>query len=146
MTDRSDTSRPRPARAGAPRRLHVVSGPSDPAPGSATDVDAVGASTVWLTAQSTPAGQRRGRYVPESTAHPAKMLPAIAAHAIRHYTQPGDLVLDPMCGIGTTLVEARPRRTRRGRGRVRTALGAHRPRQPHPRRPDRPGSQERGGG
>ena len=34
------------------------------------------------------------------------MLPAIAAHAIRHYTQPGDLVLDPMCGIGTTLVEA----------------------------------------
>ena len=34
------------------------------------------------------------------------MLPAIAAHAIRTYTQPGDLVLDPMCGIGTTLVEA----------------------------------------
>jgi tRNA G10 N-methylase Trm11 len=34
------------------------------------------------------------------------MLPAIAAHAIHTYTQPGDLVLDPMCGIGTTLVEA----------------------------------------
>jgi hypothetical protein len=34
------------------------------------------------------------------------MLPAIAAHAIGVYTQPGDLVLDPMCGIGTTLVEA----------------------------------------
>ncbi|MCC9738474.1 TRM11 family methyltransferase [Streptomyces sp. MNU89] len=34
------------------------------------------------------------------------MLPAIAAHAIRTYTKPGDLVLDPMCGIGTTLVEA----------------------------------------
>jgi modification methylase len=34
------------------------------------------------------------------------MLPAIAAHAISHYTQPGDLVLDPMCGIGTTLAEA----------------------------------------
>ncbi|RKN11583.1 TRM11 family SAM-dependent methyltransferase [Streptomyces radicis] len=34
------------------------------------------------------------------------MLPAIAAHAIRRYTRPGDLVLDPMCGIGTTLVEA----------------------------------------
>jgi hypothetical protein len=58
------------------------------------------------TAQSTPTVQRRGRYVPESTAHPAKMLPAIAVHAINHYTQPGDLVLDPMCGIGTTLVEA----------------------------------------
>jgi SAM-dependent methyltransferase len=34
------------------------------------------------------------------------MLPAVAAHAIAHYTRPGDLVLDPMCGIGTTLVEA----------------------------------------
>jgi len=34
------------------------------------------------------------------------MLPAIATHAIDTYTQPGDLILDPMCGIGTTLVEA----------------------------------------
>jgi hypothetical protein len=34
------------------------------------------------------------------------MLPAIAAHAVTAYTRPGDLVLDPMCGIGTTLVEA----------------------------------------
>ncbi|MFC9472733.1 TRM11 family SAM-dependent methyltransferase [Nocardia sp. NPDC056952] len=56
--------------------------------------------------QSTPARQRAGRYHPDSTAHPAKMLPAIAAHAITHYTRPGDLVLDPMCGIGTTIVEA----------------------------------------
>jgi tRNA G10 N-methylase Trm11 len=38
--------------------------------------------------------------------HPAKMLPALAATAIETFTQPGDLVLDPMCGIGTTLVEA----------------------------------------
>ncbi len=34
------------------------------------------------------------------------MLPAIAATAISHYTQPGELVADPMCGIGTTLIEA----------------------------------------
>jgi tRNA G10 N-methylase Trm11 len=34
------------------------------------------------------------------------MLPAIAAHAVTAYTKPGDLLLDPMCGIGTTLVEA----------------------------------------
>jgi hypothetical protein len=34
------------------------------------------------------------------------MLPAIAATAIERYTEPGDLVADPMCGIGTTLVEA----------------------------------------
>ena len=67
---------------------------------------AVAAGSVWATGQHTPAVQRRGRYVPESMAHPAKMLPAVAAHAITTYTQPGELVLDPMCGIGTTLVEA----------------------------------------
>jgi len=64
------------------------------------------AVSVWTTAQTAPAAQRKNRYVAESTAHPAKMLPAVAAHAIAHYTEPGDLVLDPMCGIGTTLVEA----------------------------------------
>ncbi|WP_308283076.1 TRM11 family SAM-dependent methyltransferase [Pseudonocardia nigra] len=62
--------------------------------------------SVWLTAQQPPASQRRDRYTAGSTAHPAKMLPAVAAHAVAHYTRPGDLVLDPMCGIGTTLVEA----------------------------------------
>ena len=34
------------------------------------------------------------------------MLPALARRAIETYSDPGDLVLDPMCGIGTTLVEA----------------------------------------
>jgi modification methylase len=62
--------------------------------------------SVWATAQRDARTQRRGRYLPASTAHPAKMLPAIAATAITRYTQPGDLVADPMCGIGTTLVEA----------------------------------------
>ncbi|WP_239099443.1 TRM11 family SAM-dependent methyltransferase, partial [Micromonospora andamanensis] len=62
--------------------------------------------SVWATAQRTGPVQRRGRYVPESVKHPARMLPAIAAHAVHAYTDPGDLVLDPMCGIGTTLIEA----------------------------------------
>ena len=62
--------------------------------------------SVWVTAQQDARTQRRGRYLPESMAHPAKMLPAIAATAIERYTEPGDLVADPMCGIGTTLVEA----------------------------------------
>src|SRR6266542_2524063 len=62
--------------------------------------------SVWATAQQDARTQRRGRYLPASTAHPAKMLPAIAATAITRYTAPGDLVADPMCGIGTTLVEA----------------------------------------
>jgi hypothetical protein len=64
------------------------------------------ALSVWTTAQATGPVQRRGRYVPESVKHPARMLPAIAAHAVQAYTSPGDLVLDPMCGIGTSLVEA----------------------------------------
>jgi len=34
------------------------------------------------------------------------MLPELARRAIAAYSDPGDLVLDPMCGIGTTLVEA----------------------------------------
>jgi hypothetical protein len=72
----------------------------------ASDAGWESAVSVWTTAQTSPAAQRKGRYVPESTAHPAKMLPAVAAHAIEHYTKPGDLILDPMCGIGTTLVEA----------------------------------------
>jgi len=62
--------------------------------------------SVWPTAQQPAAIQRAGRYLPGSTAHPAKMLPAIARQAIAAYSHPGDLVLDPMCGIGTTLVEA----------------------------------------
>ena len=62
--------------------------------------------SVWATAQKDARTQRRGRYLPAATAHPAKMLPAIAATAITRYSEPGDLVADPMCGIGTTLVEA----------------------------------------
>jgi hypothetical protein len=34
------------------------------------------------------------------------MLPELARRAISAYSNPGDLVVDPMCGIGTTLVEA----------------------------------------
>jgi len=62
--------------------------------------------SIWPTAQRSAPAQRRGRYLPVSGNHPAKMLPAIAARAIATYTAPGELVLDPMCGIGTTLVEA----------------------------------------
>ncbi|MEY9858566.1 modification methylase [Catenulispora sp. GAS73] len=62
--------------------------------------------SVWVTGQQDSRTQRRGRYIPASMAHPGKMLPAIARHAIEHYTKPDDLVIDPMCGIGTTLVEA----------------------------------------
>ncbi|WDQ02238.1 DNA methyltransferase [Micromonospora chalcea] len=63
-------------------------------------------TSVWLTCQQPARDQRRGRYVPQTSSHPGKMLPNEAAHAIASYTAPGDLVFDPMCGSGTTLVEA----------------------------------------
>ncbi|HTC71878.1 MAG TPA: DNA methyltransferase [Solirubrobacteraceae bacterium] len=44
--------------------------------------------------------------MPESNRHPAKMLPELARRAISAYSDPGDVVLDPMCGVGTTVVEA----------------------------------------
>ena len=62
--------------------------------------------SVWPTAQHPARAQRKGRYIELSGTHPARMLPAIAQRAIASYSQPGDLVVDPMCGIGTTLVEA----------------------------------------
>ncbi|WP_423748119.1 TRM11 family SAM-dependent methyltransferase, partial [Frankia canadensis] len=55
--------------------------------------------------QQHPRLQRAGRYTPASMQHPARMLPALARHLITHYSKPGDILLDPMCGIGTTLVE-----------------------------------------
>jgi modification methylase len=61
---------------------------------------------VWPCAQTSSQYQRAGRYLPASTAHPAKMLPELARRIIAEYSPPGGLVVDPMCGIGTTLVEA----------------------------------------
>ena len=68
--------------------------------------DVVFLPSVLVTGQVPSRIQRRGRYVGESMRHPGKMLPSIASHVIDALTQPGDLVVDPMCGIGTTLVEA----------------------------------------
>ncbi|MFC4912949.1 TRM11 family SAM-dependent methyltransferase [Actinomadura gamaensis] len=62
--------------------------------------------SVLTTGQQPSRIQRKDRYVPEAMQHPARMLPAIAAQVITAYTRPGELVIDPMCGIGTTLVEA----------------------------------------
>jgi DNA modification methylase len=61
---------------------------------------------VWACAQRPGHLQRAGRYLPESTAHPGKMLPELARRITAEYAPPGGLVCDPLCGIGTTLVEA----------------------------------------
>lgn len=62
--------------------------------------------SVWVTGQQVARVQRAGRYLPDSVRHPGKMLPAIARHAIETYTETGQVVFDPMAGIGTTLIEA----------------------------------------
>ena len=61
---------------------------------------------LWLVGQEVSLTQRRGRYTPASIRHPGKMLPELARILIREYTRPGDWILDPLSGIGTTGVEA----------------------------------------
>jgi len=82
---------------------HTPFHPSRPArPARLVDVPLA----VWPVAQTSAQHQRAGRYHPGSARHPGKMPPALAARIVTEYSTPGQLVLDPMCGIGTTLVEA----------------------------------------
>jgi modification methylase len=61
---------------------------------------------VWPCAQTSAQYQRASRYLPGSSSHPGKMLPELARRLVAEYCPAGGLVADPMCGIGTTLVEA----------------------------------------
>ena len=61
---------------------------------------------VWPVGQRSAQYQRAGRYHPDCAAHPGKMLPDLARRIVVEYSQPGALVVDPMAGTGTTLVEA----------------------------------------
>ena len=61
---------------------------------------------VWPVGQRSAQYQRAGRYLPACTAHPGKMLPDLARRIVAEYSRPGQLVVDPMAGTGTTLVEA----------------------------------------
>jgi modification methylase len=91
----------------SPKPLPSGTRAHDPTPSVPTTSPFPGAgSSVWPVAQRSLARQRHGRYVPASARHPGRMAPDLAAYAIHTYTKAGDLVLDPMCGIGTTLVEA----------------------------------------
>jgi DNA modification methylase len=57
-------------------------------------------------AQTTAQWQRAGRYLPGCAQHPGKMLPELARRIVTEYSTPGQVVLDPLAGIGTTVVEA----------------------------------------
>ncbi len=47
---------------------------------------------------------RRRLFTPASWAHPAKMHGHLAQWLIERYTAPGEVILDPMGGIGSTLL------------------------------------------
>ncbi|GLI02830.1 TRM11 family SAM-dependent methyltransferase [Phytohabitans aurantiacus] len=92
-----------------PRQAHVA--PVEPvasgeSPSTRATVDPALRVSVLMVGQRSVAAQRRGRYVAGSGAHPARMVPDLARALIADYTQPGDWVLDPLAGIGTTQVEA----------------------------------------
>jgi len=60
---------------------------------------------VWIFPKVSSAKQRR-YYDKASLVHPAKMPTFLVQKIITEYSKPGDIVLDPMAGIGTTLIEA----------------------------------------
>ncbi|SED61836.1 DNA methylase [Amycolatopsis tolypomycina] len=63
--------------------------------------------SVWPTGQRSPLEQLRDAgCVPGTEIDDERIPPAVAAHAIAVYSQPGDLVLDPDCGAGTVLAAA----------------------------------------
>lgn len=73
-------------------------------PKSVNDVKCRG--TIWPYATSNSEGNRL------KLKHPATFPDQLAADIIQCFSEPGDLVLDPMCGSGTTCVVARQQRRR----------------------------------
>ena len=61
---------------------------------------------VWPVGQTSAQYQRANQYLAECSEHPAKMLPSLARRIVEEYSNSGDLVVDPLCGIGTTPTEA----------------------------------------
>ncbi len=64
---------------------------------------------VWPVGQTPAAEQWAARYLPGSADQPPSITPELARRIIVEYSQPGELILDPCCGAGATLVEAAAR-------------------------------------
>ncbi len=64
---------------------------------------------VWPVGQTPAAEQWAARYLPGSADHPGSITPELARRIVVEYSQPGELILDPCCGAGPTLVEAAAR-------------------------------------
>lgn len=61
---------------------------------------------IWICEDGLPKTQRKGRYVEDTICHPSKNYPCVMRKAVELVSRKGETILDPMCGIGTTLVEA----------------------------------------
>jgi modification methylase len=83
-----------------------MTAPTTPRPTTTNPTASTVPLAVWPVAQTTAQWQRAGRYLPAVTAHPGKMLPELARRIVGEYSTPRQLVVDPLAGIGTTIVEA----------------------------------------
>lgn len=61
---------------------------------------------LWPVAATSAQSELAGCYLHEPDADAGSLSPELARRIITEYTRPGDLVLDPICGIGVTVVEA----------------------------------------
>jgi len=61
---------------------------------------------LWPVAATPARSELAGRYLPGPDAYAGALSPELARRIITEYTRAGDLILDPICGIGVTVVEA----------------------------------------
>jgi modification methylase len=95
-----------PRAAATPAWVHTSANPLQAALAGIGQEHIGAAATLWPTGQDSDAAQRSGRYLPQTARHPQRTRPALAAQAIDRYSRPGQTVLDPFVGSGTTVVEA----------------------------------------
>jgi hypothetical protein len=64
------------------------------------------AATLWPVWQQPDAVRRTGRCLPDTRRHPQRTRAALVAHVVDRYSKPGQVVIDPVVGRGTAMVEA----------------------------------------
>lgn len=73
---------------------------------NSTDFDSLDADETWSFRNESREPQQQHLHT-AITDTPAKFIPQIVDKLIQQYTNPGDLVVDPFGGCGTTLVESK---------------------------------------
>jgi len=69
-----------------------------------TEIDGIEVKEILEFPPAPGFGRFKTFFDGSSLAHPAKMHVELCAELIRRYTKPGDVVLDPMNGVGTTTI------------------------------------------